>query len=207
MNYTEFREKVKKYPFFRSNIFEHLTNKPAVLRRQVSDWLKKGYVLQLKRGMYTLREDDRTAKLSAYLLANALYSPSYISLETALSYYGFIPERVPIITSIASKKTQQFSNPCGDFIYRHLKHACYGGFITQQDEYGNNFFIATKEKAMVDFLYLKSLEGGTYDKSIFDLSYRLQNMDTLDKNTLQTLAKQYGQPRLCHLVELLIQQI
>src|SRR5688572_16621374 len=99
MNYTEFRNKVKKYPFFRSNIFVHLTDSVEVLRRQVSEWVDRGYIVQLKRGFYTLQEEDREVRFSQYFLANNLYSPSYISLETALSYYNFIPEQVHAVTS------------------------------------------------------------------------------------------------------------
>jgi predicted transcriptional regulator of viral defense system len=207
MNYAQFRDKAKSYPFFRSNSFEHWAANPAVLRRQVSEWVDKGYILQLRRGVYTLKKEDRTAAFSTYVLANTLYTPSYISLETALSYYGFIPERVYAITSISSKKTQTFTNSYGQFTYRHIKPIFYNGFITQKDEYGNNFFIATKEKALVDFFYLQARELKNYDETIFEQSYRLQNLEGVDCKKLLAIAQSFNQLKLTILIKSLIKYI
>ena len=66
MKCEDFRKLVAGYPFFRSNLFPHLTDKPAVLRRQLVDWVKQGRVIVLKRGMYTLPDKDRAV---AFLLA------------------------------------------------------------------------------------------------------------------------------------------
>ena len=207
MKYAEFREKTKAYPFFRSNMFNHITDNVTLLRRQVSEWIKKGYVIQLKRGFYTLCEQDREVSLSSYYLANSLYSPSYISLETALSIYGFIPEQVNAITSVSSKKTQYFENTLGRFYYHHIKTNLYGGFIAKKDEYGNNFFIATPERAIVDFLYLKTRGMDNIDADVFDASFRFQNLETLNKSKLTTMAKQFGQIKLIKLINMLKQQM
>lgn len=204
MHYTHFRDKIKSYPFFRSCLFEHLTDKPHILRRQLVDWLKKGYVIQLKRGMYALRLEDRSSFFSEYYLANNLYSPSYISLETALSYYQLIPERVQSITSITTKKTQQFQNSLGHFIYRHLKPNLYENFVVKQDEFKNNFYIATPEKAMIDFLYFKSKEMVKINADIFDMSFRFQNLQILNMDELKKVAKPFKQKKLLVLINLFI---
>jgi hypothetical protein len=206
MNYAAFREKVKKYPFFRSNIFPHITDNVSMLRRQVSEWVSKGYIVQLKRGMYTLRTEDRLASLSVYFLANNLYSPSYISLETALSHYGFIPERVNAITSVSTKKTQRFTNFVGNFIYHNVKLSMYGNFIAEQDEFGNKFFIATPEKAIIDFLYFKVKEIANLNEDIFDSSFRFQHLEMLNKKKLKKIVKEIQQNKLTKLIELLMQQ-
>ncbi len=154
MKYALFREKVKKYPYFRSNIFPHLTKDIATLRPQLREWIQKGYVHKLKRGLYTLNEDDRLAGLSRYYLANQLYFPSYISNETAMSYYGFIPEAVYTITSVTTKKTQTFINYLGKFHYRHIQTTCFDDFIAEKDEFGNTFYIATKEFNVLEIVNL-----------------------------------------------------
>lgn len=207
MNYISFRNKVSKYPFFHSNIFVHLTDKIDVLRRQVSEWVDRGYILQLKRGFYTLREEDRQVKFSRYFLANNLYSPSYISLESALSYYGLIPERVNAITSVSTKKTQKFENSLGVFIYRHIKTELYGGFVSQKDEFGNKFFMASPERAVIDFFYYQEKVLDKFDEAIFDASFRLQNLDLLNKSKLKAMAKAFTPRKPGQLVELFIKHM
>ncbi|OGT16289.1 MAG: hypothetical protein A3I12_01125 [Gammaproteobacteria bacterium RIFCSPLOWO2_02_FULL_38_11] len=207
MNYSQFREKTKQLPFFRSNIFPHFTKKIAILRRQLVDWKKKGYVIQLKRSCYTLRKEDRQTGLSPYFLSNNLYSPSYISLETALSYYGFIPERVYAITAITSKKTQRFSNPFGKFIYHHLRPELYDDFVSHQDEFKNYFFIATPERAVIDFFYFKIRETVNIEKNIFFDSFRLQGLSILNKKKLKILSKKFNHKKLNNLVTLFIREI
>jgi predicted transcriptional regulator of viral defense system len=205
MKYSEFRDKVKSYPLFRSNILEHLTDKPAILRRQLVDWVKQGKVVQLKKGMYTLSSEDRSVNLSQYYLANHLYSPSYISLETALSYYGLIPERVCAITSVSTKKTQRFKNTYGVFIYRHLKQAAYKDFEVVEDEYKNIFYIASPEKAIVDFFYFKVGELKEIDLDIFEQAFRLQNLQTLNKNKLKRIVAYFRHKKLSQIITLLIE--
>lgn len=205
MNYATFRDLVKKYPIFRSNILPHLDKHPATLRRQIVEWCDKKYIHQLKRGVYTLRDEDRAVKFSSYFLANNLYTPSYISLETALSYYGFIPERVETVTSISSKKTQRFTNNYRNFVYHHIAADLYGDFVTTKDEYGNNFFIATPERAIIDFLYLKTRGLKNITKDIFETSYRLQNLDLLNKSLLRNIEKKFQQKKLTQLTRWLIE--
>lgn len=206
MKYGEFREQVANYPFFRSNIFNHLTSKPNVLRRQVVDWVERGLVMVLKRGVYTLSTADRSVGLSAYFLANNLYAPSYISLESAMTYYGFIPEKVHLITSVTTKKTQEFHNKIGDFKYHHIKTSAFNYFVTVADEFGNNFYLATPEKALIDFMYIRMLKLPKIDDDIFAVSYRLQNLEKLETKKLKMLAGLYNSEKMDYLIGLLIKE-
>lgn len=207
MKYADFKAALAKYPVFPSHLIAHLTDKPAVLRRQISEWIDKGYVIPLKRGMYTLRESDRAVKFSSYFLAGQLYTPSYISLETALSYYGLIPERVHAITSISTKKTQVFVNTLGKFTYRHVQSKWFGGFVAEKDEFGYTFFIATPERAVIDFLYFKSRELPAFNADIFEESFRLQHLELLNKRKLKKMAMDLGQQKLYQVVQLFISHI
>jgi len=206
MKYDEFREQVKNYPFFRSNVFNHLTSKPNVLRRQVVDWVKRGLVIVLKRGVYTLNAADRSVGLSAYFLANNLYTPSYVSLESAMTYYGFIPEKVHLITSVTTKKTQEFHNKIGDFKYHHIKTSVFNYFVTVADEFGNNFYLATPEKTLIDFMYIRMLKLPKIDEDIFAVSYRLQNLEKLEVKKLKIIAASYDSEKMNYLVKLLIKE-
>lgn len=207
MKYDSFRKLVSNYPVFSSRLFDHLTDNVPLLRRQVTDWVRKGAIIQLKRGLYTLKEEDRQAGLSRYFLAGQIYAPSYIGLETALSYYGIIPEAVHSITSITSKKTQQFNNPFGQFIYHHIKQEYYSDYLKQQDEFGYTFCIATVERAIVEFLYFKLQEIKQFDDDVFEESFRFQNLETVDCEKLQIIAERFKQPKLDRAIALLIKTI
>lgn len=207
MKFEDFRKKVADLPYFRSNIFPHLTNKPGVLRRQLVDWVKQGRVHILKRGVYTLSEENRNVKFSTFYLAEQLYHPSYISLETALSYYGLIPEGVRAITSITTKKTAQFENKFGQFIYRHIKLSSYGGFITVLDEFGNAFNIADRERALIDYFYFQCRSLSEFDSDIFMESFRLQNIERLRRKRLQEYSDMYQYRKLSKLTNLFIEQL
>lgn len=204
MNYAQFRNKVKYYPFFSSSIFKYLTKDPDILRDQIVDWVRKGYVISLKRGVYTLNDDDRKVGVSQYFLANNLYSPSFISLESALSYYGLIPEGVYAITSITSKKTQNFENDFGHFIYHHLKQSLFDNFVSEKDEYSNIFNIAVPEKAIIDFFYFRTKGMRKIKDDIFEVSFRLQNLEILDKNKIKNIADLFHNNRLNKIVEMFI---
>lgn len=205
MKYTDFREQLRAYPYFRSHIFAHLTDKPNILRRQVTEWCRKGQLWELRRGMYTLPDNERSVPLSSLFLANQLYSPSYISLETALSYYKMIPERVTTVTSVSSKKTQRFHNPLGTFTYQHIKQTGFRHFISHTSENNQDFLMATPEKALLDFMYFRTAGMRTIDKSIFTLSWRLQNLDILQIEQLRRIAETFDSKKLLHFVEVLIE--
>lgn len=207
MKYDEFKALVKKYPYFRSNLFPLITDNPGFLRRQVSEWVKKDRIVELKRGLYTLQEALEDKSVSGYLLANVIYSPSYISLESALSHYGMIPERVEIITSVASKKTQTFENKFAKFIYRHIKQNCFDYFIAKNDENNAQYVIATPEKAILDYLYFKLSTISKIESDYFTESLRLQNLSILDTTKLQRIAKLYHQDKLMHLTKILVRLV
>jgi len=89
------------------------------------------------------------------LVANKIYTPSYVSLEMALSYYTLIPEAVYGITSATSRKTNRFKTDFGEFIYRRVKSQLVFGYelISYRNQ---NFKIAEPEKAILDYFYLNT---------------------------------------------------
>ncbi len=207
MKYAEFRKLVKNYPVFNSRLFDHLTDNVPLLRRQMTDWINKGNIISLKRGLYTLKEEDRQTGLSRYFLANQIYSPSYIGLETALSYYGIIPEAVHTITSVTTKKTQAFKNPFGRFAYHHIKQELYDDYVKQQDEFGCPFLIATAERAVVEFLYFRLRDIKKFDEDIFETSFRFQNLEAINCDKLFKIAGVFKKTKLDRAIKLLIKTI
>lgn len=128
---------------------------PNFSYRQLDRWEKKGYLLKIKQGYYTLSGKDLNRNF-LYYVANRIYSPSYISLEMALSFYNLIPEEVFQITSVSTKKTNNFNTPLGNFNYRHIKPSIYFGYKLLDYEKKHNVIIAEPEKALLDYLYLNT---------------------------------------------------
>src|SRR5690606_41083294 len=86
---------------------------------KIRDWVHKGYLIPLVRGMYTINAGITGSKPSSLIVANMQYGPSYVSLEYALSYYLAIPEMVMEISSVTTKRNKTIENTLGRFTYIH----------------------------------------------------------------------------------------
>jgi predicted transcriptional regulator of viral defense system len=203
MNFRAFKEKVKEYPLFSSDLLEMISRSPQSLRNQICRWEKKGLITSLRRGLYTLVSGERAVGLSNYFLANNLYSPSYVSLESALSYYHLIPEKITATTSISPQKTKTFTNDLGTFIFRHLKKELFFGFHEEKDEFGFKYFLADPEKALLDYLYLNLGGIKNPDKKYLFASLRLQNTKILDRKKLKQYVVKFMVKKLSELAEAL----
>lgn len=188
MNYTEFKKKVIDLPFIPSADLLLFEGKWQEARNQLNRWLKKGLIIKLRRGLYILNKDDRKINPSSLYIANQLYIPSYISLEYALGFYGLIPERVISVTSVTTKKTARFTNSMGRFTYQRIKIKAFRGYTSVKDENGLDFFIASPEKAVVDFFYLSLDRIEKPDMDIFEASFRFQNTEDLDDKKIMEMA-------------------
>ncbi len=155
VSFLDFRDYFQPFGYFSTNQVR-IWNEDFD-RNNIGRWVKQGKIILLRQGYYSfpslLSQPDIT-----FYLANKIYSPSYISLETAFSFYGMIPEGVVSVTSVTSRKTQSFKNPFGTFSYRTLRPELFFGFLPETSRLSENWnvMIATPEKALLDFLYLNS---------------------------------------------------
>lgn len=151
--------------------------------------VKKGNVIQLKRGFYTLKNTF----VNPSEIANRIYRPSYISFESALSTHGMIPETVYSETSATSCATREFYVRNILFEYHHIKKSAYTGYILHKSELGE-ILIATPEKALADYLYFMYLGKKSWNdrfdmrnvnfeilKKYLDLFYQDKNKDKFFK--------------------------
>ena len=120
--------------------------------RKVANLEKEGRIIRLKRGLYVVNPSESGKLLSLGLIGNALYGPSYVSMLTALREYGLIPERVETVESMTTHLTVSFENPVGRFEYHHCPKDYYSIGITQREEEGVTYLIATPEKALCDYI-------------------------------------------------------
>lgn len=150
---------------------------------KLNSWVKKGYIIQLRRGLYMLSSSKDS--INYLQLASKIYHPSYISLEFALSYYGVIPEAVFTITSVSTNKTAFFEvpeiNTC--FSYQKIKTIAFGGYFSYSIN-GVSYKMAEKEKALADFFYInRNIMDGSREN--FE-SYRFSNVHRYNqKNVLR----------------------
>lgn len=201
MKYQDFKKKVRKFPFFSTSQLLSFADNEQNLKNLLTLWCKQGVIIRLKRGIYTLNEEDRLIHFSRIFIANQLVSPSYVSMEYALSYYGMIPEKVVDVTSVTTKKTVVLNNYLGTFRYQHIKNESFSGFKVFKDENGFNLFIAEPEKAIVDFFYLNLEKFKSGDKNIFGESYRLQNLKDLNREKLVTFTKSLKSKKLIKVID------
>lgn len=137
---------------------------------------RQGNFIRLKKGLYS----PLSLRPSTLEIANLVYRPSYISLEVALSYYHVMPETVYTITSVTIKHSKEVKAFNQIYRYHRVSSKLYFGY--QAVHIANrNVIIATKEKALLDYLYFVARGQKKYNER-FDLR-------SIDKEKLQKYSK------------------
>lgn len=142
------------------SLFPHIKGGNQKIRQLERD----GQIIRLKRGMYVCSPEVSGRAISTELIANHLYAPSYISMSSALRYYGLIPEEVYTKQSMTLKHSRDFDTPLGRFEYTSISRAAFsiGLSSIKSDNYA--FVIATPEKALCDLIVNSSKVNLRYMK-------------------------------------------
>ena len=111
---------------------------------------RAGSIIRLKKGLFVVAPHISRTELSDFLIANHLYGPSYISAESALRWYGLIPESVYETISVTSGIARTYSNKTGNYRYIHATPAYCAVGVAMHQEANASFMIATPEKALCD---------------------------------------------------------
>ena len=154
MDFLTFKERM--YPMGCFNINQVLLWEKDFDRNNLTRWCRRGLLVKLRNQYnqyYAFPEYRQVPDFSRYV-ANRIYAPSYISLHSALSFYGMIPEEVVQLTSVTTLKTARFENDFGTFHYQNVKTPFYFGFEIKTIQSGRGLLFATPEKALLDLLYL-----------------------------------------------------
>jgi predicted transcriptional regulator of viral defense system len=150
MRYLELQEKMRPFVVFSLRDIRKVNI--GFDNRRLVEWQEKGYLKKIIKGYY-LFSDTTVTDLTLFLVANKIYTPSYVSLEMGLSYYKIIPESVYVTTSITTKKTQSFTTPLGNFHYRTVKREAMFGYTYVAYEH-LRVKVGEVEKVVLDYLYL-----------------------------------------------------
>ena len=151
MNYLQFRNMWHTEGCF--NIYQVYAVCPHFNRANFYQWTQKGYLVRLRQDWYAFSDMLKVADFNR-VVANKIYTPSYISLHAALAYYGIIPESVFDVTSVTSNRTTYYKNAFGEYSYQSIKPTLFFGYNIKRLAIGHSFLLAQPEKAILDLLYL-----------------------------------------------------
>jgi hypothetical protein len=178
-------------------------------RDKISDLLRKGVIIRVKKGLYVLGDGYRSRSFSRELLANLIYGPSYVSLDSALQYHGLIPEHVEAVTSVTTGRSRSFDTPVGWFTYRQIPLAAFPiGMSRVEERPGKAFLVAVAEKALADKIFDERNIGAASPGRM--MSYLLDNLRLdqaglmqLDSGLVREIAGRYRSRKLKILTEAL----
>ncbi len=188
MKYKEFVKKVRDSTYFKIETLRTLPGDNRTLKNQMVLWQRQGNVHRLRNGIYTLNDEERRVPLPRMMISNLLCAPSYVSLESALAYYGLIPERVTAVTAVTTLKTATYRNFYGPFVYRSLKESRFFGFDSVEEE-RLPVLVAMPEKALLDKIYFDPAYQSREDYFVDGL--RLQNHEGLNITRLLQYARRF----------------
>jgi len=145
---------------YKTHIIDHATLSSIIFNNgytgindKINKLKRKGYIETLKRGLYLHKSPFVKNPISKEIIANTMLSPSYISFDYALYYYGLIPESVFDVTSATTKRFKSFKTDNGTFSFRHVKKELFFIGLSIESTKNGNFLIATKAKALCDKVY------------------------------------------------------
>ncbi|MBZ0166295.1 MAG: hypothetical protein K8I00_05760 [Candidatus Omnitrophica bacterium] len=158
--------------------------------------IKNGDFQHIRRGLYVLGEQYQSRPLNLFEVAQAVYGPSYISFESALSYHGWIPEAVYTVTSASMKRSREFVTPLGIFSYTHIpSHKFYVG-VDRIESGDGVFLLASPWRALVDFLYAHKKEWKSLQAAADDLRLDLDSFKDVDFKMLEELSQTFRNVRV-----------
>ena len=200
----------KQIPY---NEFDYLTLTSALKdyrypRNRIKTLLDQGTIVRVKKGLYIFGDDDRRGPVHREYLANLIYGPSYVSLDYALAYHGWIPERVEVVTSVTTQRAKSFMTPLGRFTYLRVPLAAYRTGVERVDMgQGRAFLLARPAKALADKLYCDRT-ALTSQKALLahlveNLRVEEDQLRTLDPEELDNYASRFRSQRTRLLAQLI----
>jgi len=202
MKYIDIQNNLRNLGVFTLNDIRILD--PDFREPTLNDWLNNGWIKRIRRFWYADSSFNPQGN-DYFFIANKIYSPSYISLESALSHYGFIPETTLQITSVSTRKTNLFDTQYGVFSYQSIKNNLYFGYEVIENN-DRPFTLATPEKAILDYLYLHSEISSMEDFEGLRFNTEIIN-STIDKEKFDTYLNQFDNLELNNRANILLEYL
>ena len=180
MRFKDLRQRIKLSLFSTYQVEKLFLEEPKnQIDNQLSRMAARGDLIKLKRGLFAF--EDR--QIDELVLANWLYRPSYVSLESALNLYGLMPDISANLTSLSPTTSKKITTGFGTFLYSKISPRLFFGFSQVESARGGLFYnLAFPEKALLDYVYIRRIK---------DLGENRIEMTNLDKKKLLKLARFY----------------
>lgn len=167
----------------------------GLVKRAISN----GELIRIRRGLYCLSPIYQKKSLNPYSIAQRIYGPSYISIESALRWHDWIPEAVYTFTSVSLKNSRDFDTPLGHFSYHRIpQKVFYTGVHQATDENGDVFLIASPLKALTDYVYVHKRNWFGLEPVIESLRVEPEEFDYLTAEIIDEIANNYNSQRVLH---------
>jgi predicted transcriptional regulator of viral defense system len=199
MKFDELLSIVESEPVFEPGLLLVGDADPEDIQRQLTRWVGTGRLYQLRRGLYALAPPFQKIRPHPFLVANRLVRGSYVSLQSALAHYGMIPEYVPVTTSVTTARPGLWDTPLGRYDFRHIRGELLSGYRRSALLEGQDAFLATPEKALLDLIYLTP--GADTPEYLQELRLHLER---LDPEELERQAEAMAKPKLRRAVERIV---
>lgn len=157
-------KKIASLPYFTKETLRSISaESDTTISMNIHRWIANGDIISLKKGMYmTSSAHERFSRVEGFheYIANILLNPSYVSLEYVLAKYGILTEMTYPVTSVTLKTGRSFSNKLATFSYKKISAKLFEGY-ERKSFLGHEYLVASKAKALFDYLYYrKDVVGG-----------------------------------------------
>ena len=158
--------------------------------------LKAGEVMRIHRGLYCLAAKYLWQKVDPFVLAQRIYGPSYISLETAVSYHGWIPEAVYAVTSVSLNRSREFDTPLGHFSFTRVPQATFYSEVTHVEKDADSFMLASPLKALADYVYVHKRDWTSASPVVGSLRVEEDMLATIEDEEFDRIGGNYSSLRV-----------
>ena len=161
-----------------------------------------GEVVRIHRGLYCLASKYLRQKIDPLVLAQRIYGPSYISLETALSYHGWIPEAVYAVTSTSLGRSREFETPMGHFSFTRVPQKTFYAAVKRvEKEDSGGFLLASPLKALSDYVYAHRCDWNSARPVVESLRVDESSLAGVDPESFDRLLANYTAKRVRRFLE------
>lgn len=163
---------------------------------QVKRALAQGHLVRLNRGVYRRSGYLEKIKTHSFEMSQYLLWPSYVSLESALSYRGLIPEAVYKTTCVTSKRPNTIENNFGIFEYKKLPNQNFMIGVERIEDGEYVYLVATPWKALCDYVYCYKKDWSSIEPILKSLRIEREDLPKLDASECTNLAAYYNSGRV-----------
>lgn len=174
----------------------------SILKRAVQE----GYLEKLKRDLYLIKRIPKKL-INTFEIAQLIYGPSYISFESSLSYFGWIPESVPVTCSATIKQTKNFSNVLGIFSFEKIPNTIFSLGVRWVNEEDAKFLMADPWKSITDMIYLRNKKWDDVWSLMEDLRIEKETILSSNLALLELLVQVYPHKNTRHIAKNILDSI